>query len=78
MNAQVYEMSPDKSSDSASWYVLRLKMKPGDTIYAARKGIVNDMYRIRMAPMMPGKRVLAQKIISKSHSPIAHLHDMGY
>lgn len=42
-NAQVYEMSPGKSSDSASWYVLRLKMKPGDTIYAARKGIVNNL-----------------------------------
>ncbi len=41
--AQVYEMSPLKSSDSGSWYVLRLKMKPGDTIYAARKGIVNDV-----------------------------------
>ena len=41
--AQVYEMSPAKSSDSGSWYVLRLKMKPGDTIYAARKGIVNDV-----------------------------------
>ncbi|HLA60379.1 MAG TPA: M23 family metallopeptidase [Puia sp.] len=41
--AQVYEMSPVKSSDSGSWYVLRLKMKSGDTIYAARKGIVNDM-----------------------------------
>jgi hypothetical protein len=41
MNAQVYEMSPDKPSDSASWYVLRLKMKPGDTIYASRKGTVN-------------------------------------
>ena len=41
--AQVYEMSPVKSSDSGSWYVLRLKMKPGDTIYAARKGIVNDI-----------------------------------
>jgi hypothetical protein len=44
-NAQVFEMSPsalsDKSSDSAAWYVLRLKMKPGDTIYAARKGVVN-------------------------------------
>jgi hypothetical protein len=39
--AQVYEMSPDKGQDSAFWYVLRLKMKPGDTIYAARKGIVN-------------------------------------
>ncbi len=56
-SAQVYEMSPDKltdsashskapannSSDSASWYVLRLKMKSGDTIYAARKGIVNEV-----------------------------------
>ena len=42
-HAQVYEMSPLKSSDSASWYVLRLKMKPGDTIYAARKGIVNEL-----------------------------------
>jgi hypothetical protein len=41
--AQVYEMSPVKSSDSGSWYVLRLKMKPGDTIYAARNGIVNDI-----------------------------------
>src|SRR5450631_285104 len=42
-NAQVYEMSPMKPTDSASWYVLRLKMKPGDTIYAARKGIVNEV-----------------------------------
>jgi Peptidase family M23 len=42
-SAQVYEMSPDKTNDSASWYVLRLKMKPGDTIYAARKGIVNEI-----------------------------------
>ncbi len=42
-NAQVYEMSPLKPSDSVSWYVLRLKMKPGDTIYAARKGIVNEV-----------------------------------
>jgi hypothetical protein len=42
-DAQVYEMSPDKSTDSASWYVLRLKMKAGDTIYAARKGIVNEI-----------------------------------
>jgi hypothetical protein len=41
--AQVYEMSPLKPSDSASWYVLRLKMKSGDTIYAARKGMVNDV-----------------------------------
>jgi Peptidase family M23 len=47
-DAQVYEMSPDKINDSTShmkdsayWYVLRLKMKSGDTIYAARKGIVN-------------------------------------
>ena len=31
-------------SDSASWYVLRLKMKSGDTIYAARKGIVNQVH----------------------------------
>jgi hypothetical protein len=47
-DAQVYEMSPDKIKDSSShiadsayWYVLRLKMKSGDTIYAARKGFVN-------------------------------------
>jgi hypothetical protein len=46
--AQVYEMSPDKIKDSSShmadsayWYVLRLRMKSGDTIYAARKGMVN-------------------------------------
>jgi hypothetical protein len=42
--AQIYEMSPVKSSsDSGAWYVLRMKMKPGDTIYAARKGIINEM-----------------------------------
>ncbi len=56
---QSYEMSPDKlpdsskrgagnalterNRDSISWYVLRLKMKSGDTIYAARKGIVNEV-----------------------------------
>jgi hypothetical protein len=44
----VYEMSPSKigdslKKDSVSWYVLRLKMRPGDTIYAARKGIVNEV-----------------------------------
>ncbi len=32
-----------KPSDSTSWYVLRLRMKSGDTIYAARKGIVNEI-----------------------------------
>jgi Peptidase family M23 len=42
-SAQVYQMSPDKLTDSASWYVLRMKMMPGDTIYAARKGIVNEI-----------------------------------
>ena len=49
-DAQVYEMSPDKikdslvhTSDSAFWYVLQLKMKAGDSIYAARKGIVNEV-----------------------------------
>lgn len=56
--AQSYEMSPDKLPDSAkrgpasaltdhrdsvSWYVLRLKMKSGDTIYAARKGVVAEV-----------------------------------
>jgi hypothetical protein len=57
--AQSYEMSPDKlpdttshnasksvgeqKRDSVSWYVLRLRMKAGDTIYAARKGIVTEI-----------------------------------
>src|SRR5450755_2302759 len=41
-SAQVYELSPGKPTDSA-WYVLRLRMKAGDTIYAARKGIVNEI-----------------------------------
>jgi Peptidase family M23 len=57
--AQSYEMSPDKlpdtsshsspkppmdqKKDSVSWYVLRLKMKAGDTIYAARKGVVTEI-----------------------------------
>jgi hypothetical protein len=42
-SAQIYELSPDKSTDSSSWYVLRLRMKAGDTIYAARKGVVNEI-----------------------------------
>ena len=42
-SAQVYEMSPDKSADTAAWYVLRLKMKSGDTIFAARKGRVTEV-----------------------------------
>lgn len=57
--AQSYEMSPDrlpdstnreasksnvdKRRDSVSWYVLRLKMQAGDTIYAARKGVVAEL-----------------------------------
>ncbi|MFI5152537.1 MAG: M23 family metallopeptidase [Chitinophagales bacterium] len=46
--AQVYEMtSPEKSSpgepDSRNWYVIRLKMKPGDTIFCARRGIVSEV-----------------------------------
>ena len=45
---QVYEMSnPDKAmageSRQDNWYVLRLKMKPGDTIYASRKGVVTEV-----------------------------------
>jgi hypothetical protein len=42
-SAQFYEMSPDKVADSAGWYVVRLRMKAGDTIYAARKGVVNEI-----------------------------------
>ena len=47
---QVYEMTnPDKpaagSGRSNNWYVLRLKMRPGDTIYASRKGIVTEVER---------------------------------
>ncbi|HEY4154798.1 MAG TPA: M23 family metallopeptidase [Puia sp.] len=46
--AQVYEMSsPDKPAAEGisdnNWYVIRLKMKPGDTIYAARKGVVTEV-----------------------------------
>jgi hypothetical protein len=32
-----------KQTDSSYWYVLRLKMKSGDTIYAARKGVVTEL-----------------------------------
>jgi hypothetical protein len=42
--AQIYEMTPVKGTDSASgWYVIRIRMKAGDTIYASRKGIVNEI-----------------------------------
>jgi murein DD-endopeptidase MepM/ murein hydrolase activator NlpD len=42
-SAQFYEMSPDKKADSANWYVVRLRMKAGDTLYAARKGVINEI-----------------------------------
>jgi hypothetical protein len=58
-SAQSYEMSPDRlpdttsraasksgpdqHKDSVSWYVLRLKMSAGDTIYAARKGVITEI-----------------------------------
>jgi hypothetical protein len=37
------KLPADKPADSAYWYVLRLKMKAGDTIYAARKGVVTEL-----------------------------------
>ncbi len=44
--AQAYEMnSPPAAGDVLQnhWYVIRLKMKPGDTIYAARRGVVTEV-----------------------------------
>jgi hypothetical protein len=46
--AQVYEMQnfgKTKAGDPEikDWYVIRMKMSPGDTIYAARRGIVSEM-----------------------------------
>jgi hypothetical protein len=45
--AQAYELSPDKSVAGAvqqsNWYAIRLRMKPGDTIYAARRGVVTSV-----------------------------------
>jgi hypothetical protein len=47
---QAYEMQgPDASAavsgqpEKKNWYVIRLKMNPGDTIYAARRGTVTEM-----------------------------------
>ncbi|HVY74962.1 MAG TPA: M23 family metallopeptidase [Puia sp.] len=39
MNSPVSAGEPDVKQNG--WYVIRLRMKPGDTIYAARKGVVN-------------------------------------
>jgi hypothetical protein len=46
--AQAFEMENlDKpgtgDSQPRGWYVIRLRMKPGDTIYAARRGIVTEI-----------------------------------
>jgi murein DD-endopeptidase MepM/ murein hydrolase activator NlpD len=45
---QVYEMSgPGRPEEGEAgvhdWYVLRMRMKPGDTIYAARRGVVTEV-----------------------------------
>ena len=44
---QAYELSPDRPVTGAvqqnSWYMIRLRMKPGDTIYAARRGVVTEV-----------------------------------
>jgi hypothetical protein len=42
--AQAYEMNnPSGGTAQQNVYVIRLRMKPGDTIYAARKGVVTDV-----------------------------------
>lgn len=46
--AQIYEMQnygKAKSGDPEirDWYVIRIKMNPGDTIYSARRGIVSEL-----------------------------------
>jgi hypothetical protein len=46
--AQVYEMQnlgKAKSGDPEirDWYVIRIKMTPGDTIFAARRGVISEM-----------------------------------
>ena len=46
--AQIYEMQnfgKAKAGDPEikDWYVIRIKMNPGDTIYAARRGIVSEL-----------------------------------
>jgi len=46
--AQVYEMTnPEKSGagepEPRNWYLIRLKMKPGDTIFSARRGVVAEV-----------------------------------
>jgi hypothetical protein len=37
------KLPAEKQTDSSYWYVLRLKMKSGDTIYASRKGVVTEL-----------------------------------
>jgi Peptidase family M23 len=46
--AQIYEMQnfgKAKAGDPEirDWYVIRIKMNPGDTIYAARRGVVSEL-----------------------------------
>jgi hypothetical protein len=46
--AQAYEMqnlgiSHSGTQDMKDWYVIRLRMKPGDTIYASRRGTVSEV-----------------------------------
>jgi Peptidase family M23 len=46
--AQVYELESSTSSSSTAiglkeWYAIRIRMNPGDTIYAARRGTVTDV-----------------------------------
>jgi hypothetical protein len=45
---QAYEMqNPDQQTPGdptpKNWYLIRLRMKPGDTIYAARRGMVTEL-----------------------------------
>jgi hypothetical protein len=39
---QVYRVTNPHATDSS--YAIRIKMKPGDTIYAARAGVVNEVF----------------------------------
>lgn len=45
--AQAYVLGAEKPADQSApqnnWYVIRVRMKPGDTIYASRRGVVTEV-----------------------------------
>jgi len=71
--AQAYELdnsknAPGNDPEARNWYVIRLRMKPGDTIYAARRGVVNEVLVTDSLNDLGSRTVVTENYIEIVHA----------